>query len=249
MHKSIYAIFGGTFDPPHFGHLRPLQECATTLDLPSVALMPANVPAFKHKVSDSQHRIEMTRLLCELDPRFSLELIEFDRNKTSYTVDTLALLKQKYPQHTLVFILGHDAFLQVHHWHRWLELFDYAHLVVMARNTQLANKTKLAPNLYNIYTNSYQFDSLFGTEMDDKTRLALLSKLVPAESVSQSINQGVFMDIISTSAEGKLWFVNNTLTPVSSTEIRNAINLNKDCSEMIPDSIVEYINRNRLYRE
>ena len=93
--KQINAIFGGTFDPPHIGHLLPLQETADILGLLEVSLMPANVPALKQGISEGHHRIEMTRLLCEIDPRFKIDLTEFERDSISYTVNTLKYLKEK----------------------------------------------------------------------------------------------------------------------------------------------------------
>lgn len=247
MEAKVLAIFGGTFNPPHYGHLKPLQECAEKLAIKHIALMPSSKPALKHLTTDKQHRFSMVKLLAKEDSRFSVENIEYDREETSYTIDTLKLLHQKHKSIKIIFFMGLDALQGLPKWKKWQELFDYCHIVVMARNKPFSKTNKLASNLYDFYTNKNQFDSLVGSEMDEKSRLTLLSKIAQVESVTDGVNPARFMDIISTSTEGKLWFINTQLLPISSTEIRELIIQGKDVSEFLPHSILQYITTHKLY--
>lgn len=256
--NQINAIFGGTFDPPHIGHILPLQETADILNLAKIALMPANSPALKKDITEGHHRVEMTRLLCAEDPRFTIDLTEFSRDSVSYTVDTLREMKQANPNQVILFIVGLDSLLSLHKWYEWEQLFQYCHLVVMLRpplgtiNANIAmskpSPKEMALNLYDFYTSEREFDNIVGKEMGEKTRLLLLSKLAQGEKHLQSINHSAFRDIISNSAVGKLWFIKNRTLPVSSSKIRQRIKAGKSLNELVPASVVDYINKHQLYK-
>jgi nicotinate-nucleotide adenylyltransferase len=255
---TINAIFGGTFDPPHIGHILPLQETADILNLTEISLMPANIPALKKGISKGQHRVAMTRLLCAEDPRLKINLTEFSRESVSYTVDTLKHMKKTEPKQAIIFIVGLDSLLSLHKWHEWDQLFKYCHLVVMLRpplsktNSSITsvktNTKEVASNLYDFRTSDLEFDKIVGTEMDEKTRLLLLSKLVTNEKQAQSINYSAFKDIIRNSSEGKLWFVQNQVLPVSSSEIRRRVKAGEALKNLVPQSIADYINKHQLYK-
>jgi nicotinate (nicotinamide) nucleotide adenylyltransferase len=254
---AVKAIFGGTFDPPHLGHLLPLQEIADVAQLSAIALLPANIPVFKKDVTLARHRIAMTKLLCELDNRLSVDLTEFAREDTSYTIDTLINLKQQNPQQPIIFIIGLDSLLTIHLWERWRQLFDYCHILVMQRSTTTSIKrempnftpliTNMAPNLYNFYTSTQGFDTIVGPKIDKQARLLLLTKLAQAENDTQCINHDAFKDIIQKSATGRLWFIKNELLPLSSTYIRHQIKAGQNIEKCVPPSVNDYINRHQLY--
>ncbi|MFT6267234.1 MAG: nicotinate (nicotinamide) nucleotide adenylyltransferase [Alphaproteobacteria bacterium] len=253
----INALFGGTFDPPHLGHLLPLQEIADIAGLSTVSLLPANVPVFKKSVTHAKHRIAMTRLLCELDPRFSIDLTEFSRESVSYTIDTLMQIKQQNPKQPIVFIIGLDSLLTLHLWERWRQLFEYCHIIVMQRslrkpiNNEISNFTSptenMASKLYDFYTSKQEFDTIVGPEMDEQVRLFLLSKLSQGENDAECINLHAFKDIIANSAMGKLWFIKNQILLLSSTDVRQQIKVGKNVSNLVPTSISDYINKHQLY--
>lgn len=256
--NPINAIFGGTFDPPHIGHILPLQETADILNLAKISLMPAKIPALKKGISEGHHRVAMTRLLCEEDPRFTIDLTEFSRDSVSYTVDTLKQMKKEHPNQVILFIVGLDSLLSLHKWYKWEQLFHYCHLVVMLRppvgdthtNIALAKprSKEVALNLYDFCTSEVEFDSIVGADMDETTRFLLLSKLAQTEKQIQSINYSAFKDIISNSAEGKLWFIKNHVLPVSSSEIRRRMKTGETLNKLVPQSIVDYINKHQLYK-
>ncbi|GAB55250.1 nicotinate-nucleotide adenylyltransferase [Glaciecola punicea ACAM 611] len=254
---AINALFGGTFDPPHFGHLLPLTEIADIAGLSTISLLPANVPVFKKEVTSAEHRIAMTQLLCDIDARFSLDLTEFSRAEVSYTIDTLSYLKEQNPAQPIVFIIGLDSLLTLHLWERWQQLFDFCHIIVMQRSPlDASNSTKatdgevsskMASKLYNFYTSKQEFEHIVGPDIDKNLKIFLLSTLATAENGTQCINYDAFKDIIETSAIGKLWFIKNQILPLSSTHIRQHIKAGKDISNMLPTAILNYISVHKLY--
>ena len=128
------AIFGGTFDPIHFGHLRAALEAAEILNLDQVMFMPNSQPAQSKEVQASTgQRLEMVSLAIDGNPKFLLSDLEAKRPGSSYAVETLQELKQEYPQHRLLFLLGADAFFQIHTWYQAGVLFKLADFAVMDR--------------------------------------------------------------------------------------------------------------------
>ncbi len=114
------GIFGGTFDPPHLAHLILAQEVALQLHLARVLFVPAGVPPHKQgrAVTPAALRVEMVRLAIADNPRFALSPIEVERAGPSYTVDTLARLRDEYgPQAQLYLILGGDMARDLVNWH------------------------------------------------------------------------------------------------------------------------------------
>ncbi|EFV73532.1 nicotinate-nucleotide adenylyltransferase [Bacillus sp. BT1B_CT2] len=104
------GIFGGTFDPPHNGHLLMANEVLYKLDLDEIWFMPNQIPPHKQKnsFSLSMHRVEMLKLAISGKEQFKLETIELEREGPSYTFDTVRLLKDRYPDHEFYFIIGAD---------------------------------------------------------------------------------------------------------------------------------------------
>jgi len=128
------AILGGTFDPVHLGHLRAAWEAAEALDA-EVRLVPANVPPHRPApVANPQQRVVMVRAALAGQDRLSLDTRELDREGPSFTVDTLASLRDEIgTRRPLVLLLGADAFAGLPSWHRWRDLFELAHVGVLTR--------------------------------------------------------------------------------------------------------------------
>jgi len=129
------GIFGGTFDPVHFGHLRMAQELAEALALDTVRLVPAAVPPHRGRPRCiAQQRREMLKLAIADNPLFVLDSCELERDGPSYTVDTLTALRASVgPDVPLCLFVGADAFNGLSTWHRWESLIDLAHIVVAHR--------------------------------------------------------------------------------------------------------------------
>jgi nicotinate-nucleotide adenylyltransferase len=128
------GLFGGTFDPIHFGHLRTAFELQQTLGLTEVRFLPTgNPPHRDHPLADANLRLAMVRAAVADQPSFVVDDREVRRTGVSYSVDTLTELRAEFPDRSLCLLLGMDAFLGLPNWHRWRELLDLAHVVVAHR--------------------------------------------------------------------------------------------------------------------
>lgn len=129
------GVFGGTFNPPHLGHLRLVSSAADTLCLDRVLIIPTYVPVHKQadQLAPSRDRLEMCRLgLCP-DGRFEVSSIEIDRGEKCYTADTLEALAGEYPGAELYLIIGSDMVSSFTRWHRWQDILDMAYVCGAAR--------------------------------------------------------------------------------------------------------------------
>lgn len=129
------GVFGGTFDPIHFGHLRLAQEVAEYCCLESVRIIPAGIPPHRNRPHcETFHRLEMVRIASAGNSLLVPDAMEIRKTSPCYSVETLietrANLGEERP---LCLMLGADAFLGLANWHRWRELFDLAHIVVAQR--------------------------------------------------------------------------------------------------------------------
>lgn len=130
----MIGIYGGTFDPVHFGHLRTALDVMDNLGLEQVRLIPCRQPPHRETPSASpEQRLEMLRLAVRDEPRLVVDGRELARQGPSYTVDTLASIREELPSQLICLILGTDAFVGLSTWRRWLELSEMAHFVVIHR--------------------------------------------------------------------------------------------------------------------
>lgn len=130
------GLFGGTFDPIHFGHLRLATELAEAFRLEQVLFIPAGLPYHRGREAhaNADQRLTMVKLATQRDARFGVDERELKRDGPTYTYDTLSeIRKERGPDVPLVFLLGSDTFGQIDTWHRWTELFDLAHFAVAIR--------------------------------------------------------------------------------------------------------------------
>jgi nicotinate-nucleotide adenylyltransferase len=128
------AILGGTFDPVHNAHLRVAWEASEQLDA-EVRLVPANVPPHRDPpVASARERAAILRAALRGQERLVLDERELRRDGPSWTIDTLIELRGEIgAERPLVLLAGADAFLGLPSWHRWGEIFDYAHVGVLTR--------------------------------------------------------------------------------------------------------------------
>jgi nicotinate-nucleotide adenylyltransferase len=127
------ALFGGTFDPVHLGHLSVAWEAAELLDA-EVRLMPAHVPPHRPApTASAAQRVAMLQAALQGQRRLTLDTRELRREGPSYTIDTLRELRAEQGERPLVLLLGADAFAGLPSWHGWRELFEYAHIGVLNR--------------------------------------------------------------------------------------------------------------------
>jgi len=128
------GVFGGTFDPIHYGHLRSAFEMLQVLRFDEIRFMPCGDPPHRADTyASAEHRLEMVRVAVQGQAGFVVDDRELRREGPSYSIDTLLSLREEFPQRSLGLILGMDAFLGLPGWHRWREILDIAHIVVAHR--------------------------------------------------------------------------------------------------------------------
>jgi len=131
---SPIGVFGGTFDPVHYGHLRTAFEMLQALRFDEVRFMPCGNPPHRGiTYADAALRLEMVRVATEGQPGFVVDDRELHRDGPSYSVDTLAALRSDFPLRPLALIIGMDAFLGLPKWYHWREILQLAHIVVAHR--------------------------------------------------------------------------------------------------------------------
>lgn len=132
---TIIALFGGTFDPIHYGHLKPVMALANEIPLSHIYLLPNNVPPHRPQPeATTEQRLMMLQLAIQDNPLFSIDERELHRKTLSYTIDTLVEVRQACgPERPFAFIIGQDSLLTLHTWERWEEFLSLCHLIVCRR--------------------------------------------------------------------------------------------------------------------
>ena len=129
------AVFGGTFNPVHYGHLRSAIELVEHLQLHHLDLMPCAQPVHREQPGCSaEHRAAMVELAVAGESRLGCDRRELEREGLSYSYDSLVDIRQDIgPRRGLCLVMGCDALQNIATWHRWRELLDIAHVIVIAR--------------------------------------------------------------------------------------------------------------------
>jgi nicotinate-nucleotide adenylyltransferase len=134
MKKKI-GILGGTFDPPHFGHLLIASEVLHSLQLSEIWFIPNQIPPHKQSehFTESQHRLNMLKLAIKDNQQFKVNTIELEREGPSYTYDTLRLLLEEFPEYEFYFIIGADMIEYLPRWHQIDEIIKLVTFVGVKR--------------------------------------------------------------------------------------------------------------------
>jgi len=205
------ALFGGTFDPVHYGHLRCADEARKKLKLNSLYLLPASIPPHRTTPrATAEQRMEMLQLAQAEFSQLLIDDREYRREGPSYMVDTLQELRQEFPQRPLLLLLGQDAANELHSWHDWQQLFTLAHIVILTRPGQ---------------KEAYRQD---------------LARQMQRREVSD------IQDLAATEA-GAVLKLEVTPIDISATTIKSIIRLGRSPRSMLPDAVLEYIERQQLY--
>lgn len=213
------GIFGGTFDPLHFGHLRLAEEAADALGLTRVRWIPAGQPAHDKSPSVSAaERLEMVRLAIDGNPRFELDAAEVEAAQPSYTVPTLERLRQAGvcgPRRPLVLLVGADAFAGLASWHRWEKLIELAHIAVAHRPGYAVDMSGLPPALASLYQERFCADP---------------------EGLAEA-------------PAGRITRFAMTPLDISATRIRTLLSKGQSTRYLLPEVLVEHIRTHHFYSE
>lgn len=130
----MIGILGGTFDPIHYGHLRPAEQVLRAIGLDEIRFIPAAIPPHRAiPVASCRHRLRMVQLAVAPRPGFCVDDRETRVEGPSYTVRTLESLRAELGSQILCLIIGADAFAGLESWYQWNRLFELAHIVVVER--------------------------------------------------------------------------------------------------------------------
>lgn len=134
MQLKPIGILGGTFDPVHYGHLRLALELIQKLELEEVRFIPCHQPVLeKTALARPEQRLAMLKLAILDQANFIIDERELNRDTPSYMFETLTSLRAEFGKKPLALIMGQDAFSSLPKWHRWEELIDLCHLIVIGR--------------------------------------------------------------------------------------------------------------------
>ncbi len=213
------GVFGGTFDPVHFGHLRLAEEAADGLGLACVRWIPAGQPLLRDSPRCSAaQRLEMVRLAIADNPRFELDAAEVDAEQPSYTVPTLERLRQVEicgERRPLVLLVGADVFSGLTGWYRWQSVLELAHIGVAHRPGFPVDPDSLPADLAAIYRERFCEKS----------------------------------DALRDSPAGRIVNFPMTQLDISATRIRNLLSNGCGARYLMPDLLLDYIREHHLYME
>ncbi|MBF0193519.1 MAG: nicotinate (nicotinamide) nucleotide adenylyltransferase [Magnetococcales bacterium] len=168
--KRKIGVLGGAFNPPHFGHLLPAMEVIERVGLQQVLFLPSGEhPLKKNSIIAANHRYAMTKAAIDQTPQFAISDLDVKRAGTSYSVDTLAELANRYPDHELAFMVGSDILGELHLWKSWHKILDNAHMLMMVRpgidvdlNSPIVDKNVVEFLVNNRVENPEQLDAASG---------------------------------------------------------------------------------------
>lgn len=215
---SLIGIYGGTFDPVHFGHLRVAEELIEILQLDEIRFVPAGHPRLRNEpIASQHHRKIMLYEAIRDNKKFFLDDRELRRSGESYSVESLRELREEFKGKKVAFcfIIGVDAFLKLPNWHLWRELFELSHLVIVNRPGHISfeHHACLPPKLQEACSDRWT---------DDVNALKRVSS-------------------------GFVFTAVTTLLDISSTTIRAYIAAEKSARYLLPDNVLNYIGTHHVY--
>jgi len=217
--QNKVGLFGGTFDPVHYGHLRAAEEIRQILDLAKIYFIPTAIPPHKEEsnITAAKDRLRMLRLAIEENEYLDILEFELERKTPSYTVATLEHLTQAHPDLEFYFILGNELFNQIESWKDYRRLFELCSFAVITR-----------PGFSDVDSN--------------KIPLALKDDFRYYNKVENVISytNNNSRNIVFTEIRG---------IEISSTDIRNSVRSKKSIKYLIPDKVEKFIITKKLYAE
>lgn len=218
--RQRIAVYGGTFDPIHDGHLRVAEEILGAFAMDRLLFVPAFVPPHKRgsEISSPFHRLAMLALGTAEQPRMFVSAIELEAPQKPYTIETLGRLKAENPDAQLFFVMGADSFRDVTMWREHERLLTEYDVIVAARPGYDQNEyiaSHLAPKLQDVCVD-------------------LLGGRLPSRDNFTSSH---------------VYLTDYAIVNVSATEIREAARKNQSVEKFVPPPVAAYIEKYQLYRK
>jgi len=217
---------GGMFDPVHLGHLRLARAAQVYASLDEILLVPCGSPVHRPPAfASAEQRLEMLALAVAGEPGLRVDPRECRSPARSYTYDTLAAIRAEQPEAALFLVMGLDAFLQLHTWYRWQELFALAHMLVAGRP-------------------GYRFET---AALDSGLRAAASPRLQTRPDACSDATAGCILlaeldtpAISSTRVRSALMKVDKGAADEEAA---------KEVAALLPPAVRDYIRNHRLYRQ
>ncbi|MNB70820.1 Nicotinate-nucleotide adenylyltransferase [compost metagenome] len=213
--SSLQALFGGTFDPVHHGHLKPVEILANLIGLQRVIIMPNNVPPHRPQPeATSEQRKHMLELAIADKPLFQLDERELRRDTPSYTSQTLQEWRaERGPTQPLGFIIGQDSLLNFPSWHQYETILQNSHLIVCRR-----------PG-YPLTMKEEQHQEWLDTHLTNN------------------------VEDLHTLPAGKIYLAETPWFDISATLIRERLQQDLSCDDLLPAPVLNYIRQQGLYQK
>jgi nicotinate-nucleotide adenylyltransferase len=214
-----FGLFGGAFNPIHYGHLRAAEDIREHLGLERIIFVPTSAPPLKsEELASAEDRYAMTELAVSTNAHFEISDIEYRRPETSYSVNTVSRLREMHPEDDLLFITGIDAFMDLPKWREPERLVGLVDFAVISRPGHLFGELSSSP-----------FLDANGNMLEEMDR-------------------GGF-HMYSAGLKGKRTAVLLSVTPlhVSSTAIRALLKQKRSIKYLLPESVESFIMSNGLY--
>ncbi len=229
MNEKKICLFGGTFNPVHNGHLYIARSVAALLDADLVLFIPSGMPPHKDAatIPSGKHRLAMLRLALSGSPQFKACDIEIKRSGPSFTIDTIDLLRQDYPDARLIFIVGMDAFIQLNTWkepERLLTLCDFALISRLDYPFSLLSEIGALP--LTRLSSSIDTDKLKALDQGKRSTYSLPMR-----------------------TRNSLHLLSVPHIAISGTTIRQRIASGESLRNVLPHSVESYIIENEIYLE
>jgi len=217
----MLGIFGGSFDPVHFGHIKSALALLELFEFEQIRFIPCQLSPLKEKVyANEKHRWQMLNLVCNSHQKLATDDRELKREGPSYTIDTLIELREEFGERqSIVLIVGMDAFLEFSKWHQYQEILSYCHILLMQRPGYSFSKSETELGSTSILAKEY-----FETNKTDNIKL------------------------LGDSPSGKIYMSDLEKIDISSTLIRKTISEGRQPKYMLPGNVWNYIRRNKLYQ-
>jgi len=206
----MIGIFGGTFDPVHYGHIKPALSIKQALHLTQLRFVPNRIPPHRELPwLDVQQRLLLLKSAVQDYPGVVVDERELKRSGPSYMIDTLASLHSDFPDESLCLIVGMDAFMGLPGWHRWRQILDLCHLVVTQRpgfsQTDMANHMKQADYQFLAEKITQDVSELASKDTGvillqsvpqlDISSTQIREKLLKGDDVSQWLPEGIYQKL------------------------------------------------------
>ena len=207
----MICLYGGTFDPVHFGHLRTALEIQQAVGVAQVHLLPCGIPPHRSQPhASAEQRLKLLELAIDDQPGLAIDTRELHREGPSFMVDTLQSIREEATGQPVCLVLGMDAFLGLERWHAWQTIPELAHLIVIQRPA---------------------------SDWPESGALAEWVKKRGTDDYPALFKQPA----------GLICGVQVTQLEISSTGIRTLLAANKSPRYLLPDAVLDHIQKNNWY--